>query len=87
MDHTMKIFDIRNNKKPLEAIYGLENNLPGCKLAFSPDEKYILTGTSYDNKENQGCLKFFDSTDYKEVASLNMGKNSVTDIKWHANLN
>ena len=52
MDHSMKIFDIRNNKKPLEAIYGLENNLPGCKLAFSPDEKYILTGTSYDNKES-----------------------------------
>jgi WD40 repeat protein len=48
MDHTMKIWDVRNNKTPLEAIYNLENNLPGCRLALSPDEKYILTGTSVD---------------------------------------
>lgn len=47
----MKIFDVRNTKKALEAFYELENDRHPSKLAFSPDEKYLLTGTSYDNKD------------------------------------
>jgi len=46
MDHSLKIWDVRNSKIALHAIYNLENNLPGCKISLSPDEKYILTGTS-----------------------------------------
>ena len=51
MDNSMKIFDVRNTKKALEAFYELENDRHPSKLAFSPDEKYLLTGTSYDNKD------------------------------------
>jgi WD40 repeat protein len=88
MDHTMKIWDVRNTKTPLEAIYNLENNLPACRLALSPDEKYILTGTSVDRQNNvQGMLKLYESTGYTEAASFGTGPNGVTDIKWHPGLN
>ena len=32
-------------------------------------------------------LKIFDTDNYNEVASFNMGTNSVTDIVWHPVLN
>lgn len=46
MDNCMKIWDIRSFKKPLNAWYNLSNRLPGAKVILSPDEKYIVTGSS-----------------------------------------
>ena len=66
MDHTLKIWDVRNTQVAIESIYNLENNLPGCRISLSPDEKYILAGTSFDKVDlKEGTFKVFDSTTYK----------------------
>ena len=48
----MKIFDIRNNRQPIKEILNLENNHAGAKISLSPDEKYLLCGTSYNHQTN-----------------------------------
>lgn len=52
MDHSMKIWDIRNTKAAIHSIYNLENNHAGARICISPDEKYILTGTSCKREES-----------------------------------
>jgi hypothetical protein len=51
MDHSMKIWDVRNTKNALHSWYNLENNHSGAKFCISPDEKYIVTGTSFKKEE------------------------------------
>ena len=46
MDNTMKIWDIRSFKKPINAWYNLSNRLPGTKVIMSPDERLIVTASS-----------------------------------------
>lgn len=89
MDHTMKIWDIRHTKKPLNVWYNLMNYSPGSKFCFSPDQKYILTGTSIrkNSEEEQSSILFYDSLTFEKVTEINMGACSITDIKWHPILN
>lgn len=89
MDHTMKIWDIRQTKKPLNVWYNLMNYSPGAKVCLSPDEKYIVTGTSVrKNADDEQCsLLFYDSLTYEQAAEIKMGNFSITDINWHPILN
>ena len=89
LDHTMKIWDIRQPKKPLHVWYNLMNYSPGSKICFSPNQKYIVTGTSVRKNadEEQSSLLFYDSMTFDKVADLNMGNCSITDMKWHPILN
>lgn len=43
--------------------YNLPNYLPGSRVCLSPDEKYIITGTSVGNtpEEKFSKLLFFDA--------------------------
>lgn len=45
-DSTMKIWDTRNFTKPIAHYGNLLNYFPGCKMCLSPNEEYLLTGTS-----------------------------------------
>jgi len=89
LDHTMKIWDIRQYKKPLQVWYNLLNYSPGSKICFSPNQKYIVTGTSVRKNadEEESSLLFYDSMTFDKMADINMGNCSITDIKWHSILN
>ena len=89
LDNTMKIWDIRHTKKPLNVWYNLANYAPGSKICFSPDQKYVVTGTSVrkNSDEEQSSLLFYDSVTFEQIADINMGNISITDIKWHPVLN
>ena len=45
-DDTIKLWDIRAIKKPLNAVGNLDNVFPMTSCAFSPDDQIITTGTS-----------------------------------------
>lgn len=84
----MKLWDARNPKEVVHVWNHLENNLVGAKMCLSPDEKYILTGTSYNrDTEKQGMLKIYDSTTYEQKASLGMGEVGVCEVKWSKPIN
>jgi WD40 repeat protein len=45
-DDTMKVWDIRSFKRPVNVATGLQNFFSITDCTFSPDEKIIVTGTS-----------------------------------------
>ena len=86
-DNTMKIWDIRNFKKPLNAWYNLENNDQHTQVSLSPDEQYILTGTSIVKNDDHGLVLMYDSKTFDKVGQLTVSQASVTRVVWHAVLN
>lgn len=58
-------------------------------MCLSHDEKYIITGTSVGNTPDEKFSKllFFDAQTFDQVADINFGEHSVTDIQWHKSLN
>jgi WD repeat-containing protein 70 len=85
----MKIWDIRQTKKPINVVYNLPSYLPGPKVCLSPDEKFIVTGTSVGKSpdERVGYLQFFDSVSLEKKAHICIGEEGVTDVLWHPTLN
>ena len=45
-DGTLKVWDMRKLTRPLVHERDLPNRFPGSKICFSPDNKYLLVGTS-----------------------------------------
>lgn len=85
-DNTMKMFDIRKFERPVHTWYELYNNHSHTGMCFSPDEKYILTGSS-NTKTSPGCLHFIDSKSLEEITRVPLIDNKVTAVVWSSVLN
>lgn len=55
-------------------------------MAYSPDERLIVTGTSANRGGEGGALVFFDSSSRQMVRRVGMPA-SVVAVQWHARLN
>jgi len=84
-DGTLKLWDLRNFKKPVNYVDNLPTYAPGPGVCLSPDEKYIVTGTSTSKHVNErdAFLYFYDSSTLEEVAKVKTGEASITDMLWH----
>lgn len=88
MDNTLKLWDVRNAKKPIEVWYNLDNFFWNTKVTLSPDESTIITGVSAKKDGEFGKLVFIDAkAPYKIKGQLSVSRGSVTDILWHPILN
>ena len=75
----MRLFDIRNFKSPVYTWYDLYNNSPNTSICLSPDEKYIITGTS-NTKSELGSINIFSSSsadDYKQIGKIPVAEGKV----------
>lgn len=61
MDDTLKLWDIRNTQHPIHEWKDLTNLSSKTNIAFSPDEKMILTGTSVRKGFANGMMMGFDT--------------------------
>jgi len=86
-DDTLKIWDLRKLGRPVHVMEGLPNNFEQTDCLFSPDEKYIVTGTSARKKGESGLLMFYDKATFKPVRQLGMSGASVIRILWHKEIN
>jgi WD40 repeat protein len=87
-DHTLKVWDLRNlTKGPVAQVTKLPNMYAQTDCIFSPDERYIVTGTSVKKDEGNGLLIFFDKHTLRPVTHFGMGPSSVIRILWHKGLN
>ena len=50
-DDTLKLWDIRSFKRPVNVVTGLDNMFAGTDCVFSPDEQVIMTGVSVKKGE------------------------------------
>lgn len=85
-DNTMRLFDIRKLDRPAYTWYELPNNSPNTGVCLSPDERYIVTGTS-NTKNTPGCLAFFDLNSSEEIARVPIMDNKITAVHWEPQLN
>jgi WD40 repeat protein len=70
-DDTLKLWDIRHISKPLFAQRDLSCFYAETNAIFSPDEQYILTGTSVKKEDGPGQLKIY----YTQGAPLDLNGN------------
>lgn len=86
-DNTMRLFDVRNFTRPVFSWYELENNHERTELAISPDQKYVVTGTS-NTKTLPSCLAFFDMDMLSEITRIPLSIDAkVTCVNWNRKLN
>ena len=87
MDDTLKLFDLRNFKAPVASVSNLPNFFEHTNTTFSPDQKYILTGTSTKKNEGVGKIVVLRTSDLERVRELDMGPSSCVKLEWHSRIN
>jgi hypothetical protein len=80
------VWDIRSIRKPVAVAENLENLYPETSLAFSPDDKTILTGLP-GRKDVKGALVFLSSEDLAEQRRIAIAEGSVVRVLWHSRIN
>lgn len=90
-DHTLKVWDIRKlNQKsnPVHVFSELPNDYPEARAIFSPDESFLVTGTSCKSKEQQyGRIIMFKTDTFESVYDTPLPSASVVGLTWHPKLN
>lgn len=86
-DDSMKLWDLRNFKKPVNDALNLPNAFLTTSCFFSPDEKLVGTGTSVRKGQGHGKLVFFDKSTFKKVFEYSVTDSSVVNSLWHPKLN
>lgn len=86
-DNTVKIWDIRNFHRPVEVWEDLLNINYKTQVDLSPDERYIITGTSSVKNEGIGYLKIIDVNSKELAAQLSVCKGSVISVRWDKQFN
>jgi hypothetical protein len=88
MDDTMKVWDIRNTSGPVIAFEDLPN-YDQTHCIFSPDDRFIVTGTSgSSNTESTGLLIFYDKATMSQVKQIGVQAGaSVHTLMWHPKIN
>lgn len=86
-DDTLKIWDLRNFKKPLNVFSGLFSRYEQTDCAFSPDDTMVFTGESLQKGQNVGRLIFYSTKTFEQVNHIDVTKSHVIKATWHAKLN
>ncbi|KAG1777439.1 hypothetical protein EV702DRAFT_1179538 [Suillus placidus] len=85
-DDTVKLWDLRAFKRPLASHSGATTLYPGTNAVFSPDEKYILTGTGASAKGGRGKLILLSRESLSVVKEVDMDTTPVK-VVWHSKIN
>ncbi|BFZ59375.1 hypothetical protein YB2330_000383 [Saitoella coloradoensis] len=87
-DETVKVWDTRNLKTPLATRSNVFANNAETNIIFSPDNRYLLTGTSVPyNSTTPGTLEILHAGDLKSAASIPISNSSVIRVLWHSKIN
>ncbi|XP_078416156.1 WD repeat-containing protein 70 [Cetorhinus maximus] len=86
-DDTIKTWDMRNFRNPLNVASGLPNIFPMTDCCFSPDDKLLVTGTSVKRGQENGKLLFFDRETFHKLYEIEVTDASVIRCLWHPKLN
>ncbi|KIY94244.1 putative Gastrulation defective protein 1 like protein [Monoraphidium neglectum] len=88
-DGTLRLWDLRNFKSPLKTFSGLPTNYSTTNVAFSPDERLVMTGTAAEDPRNDaggGTVVFVDVKEQRVVRALGMPAHAAA-VKWHDRIN
>ncbi|GFT05712.1 WD repeat-containing protein 70 [Nephila pilipes] len=86
-DDTLKLWDLRNFKQPVNVADSLYNRYSMTDCNFSPDDSYIFTGLSLRKNETVGKLIFLNRNTFQPAYELEVGNSDVVRSMWHPKLN
>uniref|UniRef100_A0A914D5R8 Uncharacterized protein n=1 Tax=Acrobeloides nanus TaxID=290746 RepID=A0A914D5R8_9BILA len=88
LDDTMKLFELKNFKQPLQTATDLPNLFPQTDCGFSPHGEFVFTGTSTKSKVGEsGSLLFFNSDNFDLLYRINFDSSGCIRINWHPKIN
>lgn len=85
-DESCKLWDLRQLKQALASRTELTTLNSATDCCFSPDDNFVLTGTSC-TKSEPGQLHFLDSTSLATQKAIEVPDASVLRVRWHAKIN
>lgn len=85
-DDTLKLWDTRAFKKPIAVREGLPAVYPRTNAAFSPDDRYVVTGCGPTTTGGSASLVFMRKDDLEIVKRLSVDSTPVK-VMWHPKLN
>ncbi|KAG6891420.1 hypothetical protein C0992_007199 [Termitomyces sp. T32_za158] len=85
-DDTVKLWDLRSFKKPVATRSELVTLYPHTNAMFSPDDKYVITGSGATAKAGRGKLMFLEKKTLEVVKSLEVESTPVR-VYWHSKIN
>ncbi|KAJ3094516.1 WD repeat-containing protein 70, partial [Phlyctochytrium bullatum] len=85
-DDTLKLWDLRNFKKPVAEVGSLPNLFEENNAIFSPDNRLVVTGISNRKGERVGKVVFYSRVDLAPVQEKVFG-DSMVRVSWHGRLN
>lgn len=86
-DNTLKIWDLRQFKKPLHVFDDLFSRYESTDCMFSPDDALVLTGESVLKGQSTGRLLFYDAKTFEKAHEIEVGDSHVIRSVWHPKLN
>ncbi|XP_069107594.1 WD repeat-containing protein 70-like isoform X2 [Argopecten irradians] len=86
-DDSLKTWDMRSFKKPLNVVNGLDNFFSFTDCVFSPDDQMIITGLSVKKNAGKGKLLFYERNTLTKLSELEISDTSVVRCLWHPKLN
>ncbi|XP_075226341.1 gastrulation defective protein 1 homolog [Lycorma delicatula] len=85
-DDTLKLWDLRAFKKPVQVINDLFSRYSQTDCMFSPDDSLVITGQSLKRNEKEGKLLFFNSKTLDKVKEITVTDSHVIRTLWHPRL-
>jgi hypothetical protein len=93
-DCTLRLWDLRRFNSPLKTFDGLPANYSTTNVAFSPDERLVLTGTAAEGPRGGGggggggggTVVFVDRKELRVVRAVGMPAH-VAAVRWHERIN
>ncbi|XP_028039759.1 gastrulation defective protein 1 homolog [Bombyx mandarina] len=86
-DDTLKLWDLRNFKKPIKVFADLFSRYEQTDCAFSPDDSMVFTGESLQRGQEVGKLIFWDTKTFEQVKTIEVSSSHVIKAMWHPKLN
>ncbi|CAK1543634.1 unnamed protein product [Leptosia nina] len=86
-DDTLKLWDLRSFKKPLNIFGGLFSRYEQTDCNFSPDDTMVFTGESLQRNQDVGRLLFYNTKTFDMVTHIDVTKSHVIKAIWHPKLN
>ncbi|XP_047506196.1 gastrulation defective protein 1 homolog [Pieris napi] len=86
-DDTLKLWDLRAFKKPLNIFSNLFSRYEQTDCNFSPDDTMVFTGESLQRNQDVGQLLFYNTKTFETVTNIEVTKSHVIKAIWHPKLN
>ncbi|KAL1464103.1 hypothetical protein WDU94_003782 [Cyamophila willieti] len=86
-DDTLKLWDLRNFKKPVFVSGNLFSRYGSTSCTFSPNDSMVMTGESINKGETDGKLHIFKTATFEKVEELSIPNSHIIKTIWHPRLN